>query len=537
MLKNLFTVRSDSKFLLAPVTILLIAASFVFLILQINSGYNWDMDHLIYSGSRLLEGELIWVLEYEDKLPFVSFLFSLVAYFGTILAWIPFVLFFIFCGMASTYCLIYEISKDISNEVNKEPSWFAISGAVFLLAALIFAPESIYHISGISSCASLTVFALILKISLSKSGISTKNTIYYLLAILFASFAMSLRPYLGLVILLGSFWAITYLDTTKKKKFLYWIIWCSFTGIVTISINFLPYIISNNIESVFSGLAMLSQKLNPQNPLSILQKLYGDLFIHTPLITLMCTVNLFFILYISILKLKNNLLMSRNLSNHQKIFIKNSIFFCFILPCFIVLMFLNKHFFHHYVQMFIPFLSVGMGLFFCFFSVSIDDKIIFFDNKILGIALGMVILSSLPGSWKNLRKIDENKEIIVSNVQAIVKASPFEVEGFFMPENVYVHWRLKEPRYGFPHAANTRHILKGWWESALIPDYFDIPTNIETYCSRLNKLINKYIILDTDSKLNSCFEAQKSGFLQKQVKMKYGPDLYFYLMQDTALNK
>ena len=38
-------------------------------------GYTWDLDHAMYFGNRLFYKELIFTLEYYDKLPIVQYLF------------------------------------------------------------------------------------------------------------------------------------------------------------------------------------------------------------------------------------------------------------------------------------------------------------------------------------------------------------------------------------------------------------------------------------------------------------------------------
>ena len=41
--------------------------------------YDWDLDQFMYSGSRLLHGELAWTKEFDDKSPVVQFLFAIPA--------------------------------------------------------------------------------------------------------------------------------------------------------------------------------------------------------------------------------------------------------------------------------------------------------------------------------------------------------------------------------------------------------------------------------------------------------------------------
>ena len=43
--------------------------------------YDWDLDTEMYFGSRLLKGELIYLNEFHDKLPFVQYIFSFLSLF------------------------------------------------------------------------------------------------------------------------------------------------------------------------------------------------------------------------------------------------------------------------------------------------------------------------------------------------------------------------------------------------------------------------------------------------------------------------
>ena len=64
----------------------------IFVVLRVvitllTSDYNWDLDHEMYFGSRLIEGELIYTKEYNDKLPIVQYLFWAPAIAGSIRLW------------------------------------------------------------------------------------------------------------------------------------------------------------------------------------------------------------------------------------------------------------------------------------------------------------------------------------------------------------------------------------------------------------------------------------------------------------------
>jgi len=58
-------------------------------------------------------------------------------------------------------------------------------------------------------------------------------------------------------------------------------------------------------------------------------------------------------------------------------------------------------------------------------------------------------------------------------------------ESFLAPHSMFVHWKLEEPRHGFPHAANTDHILNGWWAGVPKAASFATPQDYAEYCDML----------------------------------------------------
>ena len=53
----------------------------------VTSKYDWDLDQFMYFGSRFIEGELLWVKEFDDKSPVVQYLFSIPAFFKSTSLW------------------------------------------------------------------------------------------------------------------------------------------------------------------------------------------------------------------------------------------------------------------------------------------------------------------------------------------------------------------------------------------------------------------------------------------------------------------
>ncbi|MFT5392810.1 MAG: hypothetical protein ACI8PT_003008, partial [Gammaproteobacteria bacterium] len=77
---------------------------------------------------------------------------------------------------------------------------------------------------------------------------------------------------------------------------------------------------------------------------------------------------------------------------------------------------------------------------------------------------------------------------------------------FLNPSGMYFHWQLNEPRHGFPHAANTAHIVShNWWRSAEIPEAFQLPKNRDTYCEMLETNGPTLVVELDQSDVTECF--------------------------------
>ena len=73
-----------------------------------NYSYDWDIDQFMYSGSRLIEGELSWVKEFDDKSPVLQYLFAIPALFKSVDIWI---LINCLLSIITFYCLFLFIKK------------------------------------------------------------------------------------------------------------------------------------------------------------------------------------------------------------------------------------------------------------------------------------------------------------------------------------------------------------------------------------------------------------------------------------------
>ena len=78
---------------------------------------------------------------------------------------------------------------------------------------------------------------------------------------------------------------------------------------------------------------------------------------------------------------------------------------------------------------------------------------------------------------------------------------------FLHISNMYVHWKLDESRYGFPHSANIGHITKNKWTT--LKDFYDfkLPKNKDDICKQINESGISIIFTDNKSRnIEECFK-------------------------------
>jgi len=52
-------------------------------------GFNWDIDidHMMYFGSRIWHGELVWTKEFDEQMPIIQLVFAIPALLKSIRTW------------------------------------------------------------------------------------------------------------------------------------------------------------------------------------------------------------------------------------------------------------------------------------------------------------------------------------------------------------------------------------------------------------------------------------------------------------------
>ena len=152
----------------------------------INYTISSDLFNFMYHGQQLLNGRLIWVYEFEDKLPINQFLFLIPAYFKNLHVWYFISVFFLILSTLCVFVFSKKYLKGIKNE--KYIFQFSVLTSLIYLALNLSFYDSIKHINTVAINSFVIGFSL-LTIELDK----TKK--WRVIAILFMGIAVSVRPY------------------------------------------------------------------------------------------------------------------------------------------------------------------------------------------------------------------------------------------------------------------------------------------------------------------------------------------------------
>jgi hypothetical protein len=194
------------EFSISRITIVLALVSFFINLLSsfTQISYDWDLDHELYFGQRLLQGELIWTKEFHDKLPFQTFLFAIPSVAGGLVFWRVFsalllciTLFYLFRSLHKAYVLFFSSARKLDLFRNILAVTVINLGNQFL-----FLPGGISHTNLVPVC--FLFLSIILHLNSSRcTNVSNKLLIQYLSTI-FGAMSVSSRPYLFSVFVLFS---------------------------------------------------------------------------------------------------------------------------------------------------------------------------------------------------------------------------------------------------------------------------------------------------------------------------------------------
>lgn len=501
--------------------------------------YDLDLDGELYFGSRLFYGELIFVEELHDKLPFVQFLFSLLSFTKNKL------LFTILNGTTTVFAaLLYRkyLTANVCNEfqnISKEylQKIANLFSSIFLTLSVIN-PGSLNTISSISS--GLNLLAIGFLISIKKSNFYSFN-INKFLFVVFGSMAISIRPYLLFNLILLPVWRSLSLNLINfsnhggiirifydvRKLFISWILpLLFFIAILNVS----PYILTNNFGLFFNGVLFNSQELVPASIV-----LGFKLHVYHIFATLTNLPS-----FLALLSGLIGIIFLIKFFKEPYIFLKNKInidifFFSIIFPLTLYFCISLKHFWDHYWNLYSPYLILSLT--YIFLGVFKNEKIsidrsqkLFF--KIIILSLFLTILKQdiykIAGDLSNydLKHREYENKIVV---EKYINNQEPNKKSFLYPNSTYIHWQLDQNRSKFPHNSHILHINKGFWKNISKFGFLSMPANNSELCEMYQNSGPEIIILDKIDSSYSCLNSDYSNyFIDYEHNLKNEKKVYFF---------
>ena len=466
---------SSRRIELLPGTLILLIAVAKLAAELVTFDWDWDIDHMMYFGGRLLAGDLPWTVEFDDKLPVLQALFALPAEANSIRVWQIMSALAIFAGCVATFILLVSAIRDyfpgVQTSVAKTVAFYSTALIACLFALL---PGGLTHINPMA--ASLAIISIASVDVARREFPNSRRRFYgaYLLGAFSASVAIGIRPYFLFPLVLAGAWAALKVEgqlagqvsLIEKRRLttvqvLFWTIcWIACTGFFGLAANAFPYFVAGRLDVLLAGLDMLSQDLTPMSMTYILESQYQSVWNSPELIVI------FFALWgitIILLPLSVSLSQIWHSKHNAALDVAYLVIFC---PLLLEMSILTKHFWEHYLQLFVPFMGFGVGLLGAHLVAMRPLHLSRGKMLWLVTASSIVIVASTREEiasffWavSHSSSLRHSQSAQLATFKRYLATRPELERDFLSPSLMYFHWQLKEPRHGFPHANNTANIV------------------------------------------------------------------------------
>ena len=454
--------------------ILLIAAEWLN---QIVGSWDWDVDHFMYFGQRLLAGQFHWTLEFDDKLPVLQFLFALPAAFDSLAVWRGMSLTFQALGAVSLGFVVNDVLERHSDLAQSERQRHAALAGLVFLGFNAWFPGGIHQIN--ATAASMSAMALAAAVlSLRRTG--RLRLLFLLFSAFAASIGIGIRPYLLFPLIAAIGWIFLREANGVARAVGRTATWIACVGLFGLVVNALPYLLIGQVDAFEAGMSMLSQTLNPQSKANIVLWLLRS-FDSAPEPVFMLVMLALAACVFSVVALAGR--RAEVLALYY-----DTLVFALLVPALLLLSIFSRHFWPHYLQMFSPFLTIGVAMFFVFARPAVTTVT---SRVLLALLVALGLVLALPNAALDLLRYarsdgDSARAQLARAAAMVLEQEPEDRRDFLFVDDMYVHWILNEPRHGFPHAANSLHIItRGWWRDVEMPGHFDHPTDAGAYCRAL----------------------------------------------------
>ena len=556
MLKNSyllinFLVKVINKVLISRpniIPLILISSYLPHIIYVLIKSPDWDIYNNLYFGYRLLDGELLWTVEFHDKFPILQYIFGLPALFKSLFVW----KLIAFSTHLISTLLLYKASILILNKVwGKSENIYKLLakyiGVIYFVSPFFEGMQvnldGFNHFSNTSSnlfCISLSIIILKFDIFIKKNFFNYK---LFWVCLTLTSIATSIRPYYIPVAILIGFW-IPFREINLKnlrfswiKIFRYFLSWNILLFLITVFINFLPYIITNNIDTVIDGVILNSQDINPQ---SAEQTLFLQLYFwNLSNIKYLFLIPSAYIIHLIFISKKRDIFF---FNKNRILYSPDFIFLALVSPLLLQIMIFKKHFWPHYSLLFLPFISfLLLGV----ISIYLENDIINnnihrirFTKFISFLFISIILLFESLKGFKDLIRYEPSKKPLVQISKIIndYSISKYDKLSFIDFTGQRIHLKLNKGREGFPHPAHISHLEKNWYKNKkiTIPNSFKnkFPLDIHSLFSNIIKADTKIIIVNKNGKLNNYLnESQlfkRNQFLSSKMRKLFDQEAIIY---------
>ena len=491
--------------------------------------YDWDIDQFMYFGSRLANGELAFVREYDDKSVAVHALFLIPFWLKSIRFW------YIMSTVAAS-AAAYFLYKTLIKTERRGNEKAAIS-AIYFAFMMISTRGGINHINGMAACMTL---ACICGIALSE----TKNT--QLIAtnkipiyILLGAWSTSIRPYYILTTLAIITWPALKVILTNNSsesknrssldnQFEKHRIIVNTIGLVGLlatfitSINILPYILTGEGKALADAFLINKISITPGIQKGIVSIFFIAMQKAPLIIAPVIASNILMIMEIFRGARAKNLNIQIFLEKNIDIIYSGS-----LMPLLLAIMMSTRHFHNHYLALFAPFSAITL-----YFLLSRgrnnktlaaphrqnNSKSILRKASQITIGLGLTYHCIYPivkineqfSPWSKVRT--QGRENILKELEALTRIDGAK-NSFVVTRDNHFHWRLKQSRMGIPHASLLSKIATNY-------------ENIGQATSKASQIKTKFKYPSTSQLCNTMMVAN--------------PDVYLVpknTLEDNCLNK
>lgn len=479
----------------------------------VTEGYHPDIDHELYFGLRLLHGELIWEKEFQDKLPGLQIFFSLVFLAGGLDALVAVNQLAVLLAASCFALTMPLVWRRMRPSMSRHVLFPSLMGAFGFIALTGISPNAYAHISALPAAFTFVFMQLTAVVA---AGVTVGHGKYLAGALgLFSGFlvalAVSIRPYSLVPILLFS--SLAFGSTLLKARFASrgYFFFLSIAGFSSVMLGFAlntaPYLMQGETSAFLFGLEFLGQGINPENGWL---KLWSS-----PLVWVTLGLLIFGALVPAFYQ--------RRKDQAELLGWASAIAGLGLLATFGSL-----HWWGHYGPLLAPFSAYGVFLGIAALSQPLDirrfrpkEARALVLTAFIGLSTATPFVAGFsPAATQYIdsgsQSLDEREGLlrVVSRELAAYDAD----SSFLFVESMYVHWRLDMSRHGFPHSANSQHIMQGWWKQtqANPESGFLAPRNAIDYCGALNERGPSVILTQTNA-LQSCLSAEDSQYSLAQI--------------------